>query len=178
MNQLRSHFDGLNLILSGTSLPDLHLMAARAAPELGLHYLNGDAELAEFLGESPTRTRERLGSTRLKLELMTWLEMTVLRRDTLLSIAPNLLLMGNALPRLLPISIVLVPYTSLGEALSARHRAWGERYRDRGQRAILLEALRAEETLRGKEGVETLPLNGLPLAERVERLIAYWRAHR
>ena len=178
MTQLRPYFDGKNLILSGATLPDIPLMAARAAPQLGLRYLNGDVELAQFLGEAPAETRERLGSARLKLELMTWLEMTVLRRDMLLSIAPSLLLLGDALPRLRPTGIVLVPHTSLDEALSARHRAWGERYHDRGQRAILLEALRGEEALRGKDGVETLALNGLPLAERVERVIAFWRARR
>ena len=62
MNQLRPYFDGQNLILSGATLPDIPLMAARAAPQLRLRYLNGDTELAQFLGEAPAKTRERLGS--------------------------------------------------------------------------------------------------------------------
>ena len=172
----RARFVGQNLILSSASLPDIPLLAARAAPQLGLRYLNGDAELAEFLGEAPSRTRQRLGSARLKLELMRWLEVTALRRDTLLSLAPALLLPGDALARLQATGTVLVAKIALDAALSARHRAWGERYHDRGQRAILLEALRAEETLLGKAGVEMLNLNGLPLAERVVRLVAHWRA--
>ena len=175
MNPDRPYFDGLNLILSGESLSDLHLMARRAAPQMGLQYLHGDTELAEFLGETPGQTQDRLGTTRLKLEMLAWLEITVLRRDTLLSISPHLLLLGDALPRLLPIGIVLVPYISLGEALRARHRAWGERFHDPGQRATLKEALGAEEHLRRKEGVASLALSGLPLAERVARLVAYWR---
>ena len=175
MNPDRSYYDGLNLILSGESLPDIHQLARRAAPQLGLQYLHGETELAEFLGDTPEQTRNRLGTTRLKLQMLAWLEITVLRRDTLLSISPNLLLLGDALPRLLPIGIVLVPYLSLGEALRARHRAWGDRFHDPVQRAILKEALRAEGHLRRKEGVASLAMSGLPQAEREARLVSYWR---
>lgn len=177
MNPERASFDGLNLILSGTSLPDLAQMAQQAAPQLGLSYLDGDADLAQLLGETHTQTRERFGIARLKLDVAAWLEITVLRRSSLIFLSPDLLLLGDALSRLLPISIVLVPYLALGEALRARHQAWGERFHDAGQRALLKEALHSEDQLRRKPGVAALEMSGQPLAERIVRLAAYWRQH-
>jgi len=177
MNPDRAYVDGLNLILSGTSLPDLPQLAHQAAPQLGLNYLDGDADLAQFLGETHAQTRERYGITHLKLEVTAWLEITVLRRSNLIRLSPDLLLLGDALPRLLPISIVLVPYLALGEALRARHQAWGERFHDAGQRALLKEALHSEAQLRGQPGVAALDMSGQPFAERILGLAEFWRQH-
>ncbi len=163
------------LILSGASLPNIPLLAARAAPAMDLRYQNGDVELAEYLGEDAAAAQERLGATHLKQEMQNWLGLMVLHREMLLSLRPERLLVGDVLPRLQEANIVLVPQISLDEALALQHRAWGERYHRREQRAILLESLRAEETLLAKDGVLPLALGGLTLAERVARLVAFWQ---